>query len=342
MPSSGETRPAIQAGTNIASSETLGPRTAARMNGPGVIRSAGMAVPIHLAHRLRQQQGPAQSGRNAQRRSRHAHRQPFQEQHADQLPAGGADRPQHGQLSPPLAHVHQERVEDHEERQGQDHHVGEVQALLDFFNRFLGELRPLHRRADAEPVGQDAANRLGDGLFVGVVGHHDADHVDVAGLVEQALGRVQRQEDRCPCALLEAGGPARRKQPDDLELSRLQAESAAVGSKFYLIAYAECPGRGQIRFPRAPRIPSQRTRPLPVHSRAPPCRAPGRFRSARDAALVLLDRKDAIVGWTARRLSRREAFRPSPPLLHRRSRRRRPRLPTRPGRPRSAYMSWHA
>ena len=146
-------------------------------------------------------------------------RQAFQQQHADQLPAGGADRPQHGQLPPPLAHVHQERVEDHEEGQGQDHHVGEVQSLLHFFDGFLGELRPLHRRADAEALGQAGADRLGHGLFVGAVGQHDADHVDVAGLVEQVFGRGQRQEDRADAALAEARGPARRKQADDLELT---------------------------------------------------------------------------------------------------------------------------
>ena len=45
------------------------------------------------------------------------------------------------------------------------------------------------------PVGQPLADRLGHGLLVGAVGQHDADRVDVAGLGEQAFGRLQRQED---------------------------------------------------------------------------------------------------------------------------------------------------
>ena len=42
MPSNGEMRPAIQAGMNIASSETIGPSSPAVMKGTGVIRKAGM------------------------------------------------------------------------------------------------------------------------------------------------------------------------------------------------------------------------------------------------------------------------------------------------------------
>ncbi len=44
IPSNGDTRPAIQAGMNIANSETIGPSTPAVMNGAGVIRKAGMGA----------------------------------------------------------------------------------------------------------------------------------------------------------------------------------------------------------------------------------------------------------------------------------------------------------
>ena len=218
MPSSGETRPAIQAGTNIASSETLGPSSPATRNGSGVMHRAGMAVGVHPAHRLRQQVRPAQPGRGAEQRADHAHDQPFQSNMRDDLPARGADRPQHGQLPPPLADVHQERVQDRDERQGDHRDVGEDQPLFDLLDVLLRELRagsPASGRsgrrgraasaaiAIARPRPSRRRRRSSTTLTMSTV----------AGLGEEALGGRQGQED--DAALVEAGRSAGREQADD-------------------------------------------------------------------------------------------------------------------------------
>ena len=133
MPSNGVILPAKYAGTNTPNSEITGPNTAANINGPGVIESGGIELEYTFIMPASQQIGADHSQHRAQDRADYAHRKTFQKQHAHDLFSRGADGPEDGKLPPAFAHVHQERVEDHENRQHDIQEEGEGQALLGVF-----------------------------------------------------------------------------------------------------------------------------------------------------------------------------------------------------------------
>ncbi len=167
----------------------------------------------------------------------------------DKLPARGADRPQHRQLPPTLADVHQERVEDRDERQGDDGDVGEIEAGADLFDHLFRELRAFDRRADGQErgvavrraaLGQLRADRFGCGLFVDAVFQDDANDVDFAGVAEQDLRGPQRHEN--DVALLEAGDAVRREQAADRERFY-----STRGRQLHLIADLDAEAVGKTR-----------------------------------------------------------------------------------------------
>ncbi len=168
---------------------------------------------------------PMTPSTTAQDRARNAHGKTFQNQHAHNLFSRRADGPEDGKLPPPLADVHQEGVEDHENGEHDVQPENESQALLGVFQGVLATSASAPRACELASRRAIAAARSACTLFSSAPGfQYDARPVDAAGFGIIILGRAKRQKD--DAALIEIRRPARRKQPDDVKDShRPVAES---------------------------------------------------------------------------------------------------------------------
>ena len=196
MPSRGVILPAKYAGTITPHSDSIGPIMDASINGPGVIKSGGIELEYTLIIPAVSKCAPTMPSTMPNDRAGHAHGKSFQDQHPHDLLSCGADGAEDRQLPAPLAHVHQERVEDHEDRQHDVQPKHEGQALLCVLERVLRHLHAGRRRADLQARGQ-GGGQFGLGLlFIGVGFQDDVRAVDAVpsfGII--VLSRADGQEN---------------------------------------------------------------------------------------------------------------------------------------------------
>ena len=161
-------------------------------------------------------------------------------------------------MPPPLAHVHEEGVEDDADSQGHGQNGGQEQPLFEACQRLLGKLRARGGRVDVEPLGKDGSDLLSDDFLVGTVFKHQVDGRDVSPAREIPLGQGERQ-DHYP-TLIESGSPASRQQADDPR--RLQQRTSRPRRHqlhFIAEASADCLGKTALQqnaFPSLKNSPS--------------------------------------------------------------------------------------
>jgi len=178
-----------------------GPQAGRHREGAEIELHVGQGRHVHSRHRLRQLRRPQVACQAAEDRAHQTQHQSLAEQHPQDLVPRRADGSQDRQLAATLFDVHQERVQNHEHRQGQRRGVRELETLLQAGRRFRRQFRAGDGAADDDAGRQQILRQQGDLFGLDVFLQHQIDRIDIAGFQKPPL-RV-RDGDHQDAGLLE-------------------------------------------------------------------------------------------------------------------------------------------